>query len=190
VTVLRSLLSLSIVLAALFGGAASTPAFAQKMPKPPIREGIREGELAYDFTLNDLDGKPVKLSALRGDRVVLVVFWATWCMPCLQEMPALMETYAEYRGQGLEILGVVVAMDQTKEGVQEFVTKRSVPYPVLWDENLKVMSRYRVDAIPQNFLIGRDGVIRYAGGVLPEGRDEMIRALLATAPAASAAALR
>ncbi len=187
--VFRTPLAKSILLAAVLALVAA-PALAQKMPKPPAREGVRPGDLAIDFTLNDLDGKPVKLSGLRGDRVVLVVFWATWCVPCLQEMPALMDTYAEYRDQGFEILGVVVARDQTREGVQEFIAKRKVPYPILWDADEKVMVRYRVDAIPQNFLIGRDGVIRYAGGVLPEGHDEMIRSLLAAAPAASAAALR
>lgn len=187
--VLRPLPVKSIVVAILLIVTA-LPTFAQKMPKPPTREGVRQGDLAADFTLNDLAGKPVKLSALRGDRVVLVVFWATWCVPCLQEMPALMDTYAQYRSQGLEILGVVVAMNQTREGVQDFVAQHKVPYPVLWDENLKVMSKYRVDAIPQNFLIGRDGVIHYAGGVLPEGHQEMIRALLAAPQAAPAAALR
>jgi peroxiredoxin len=189
VNVLRIPRVKSILLAAILVLVAA-PVLAQKMPKPPPREGLRPGDLAYDFTLNDLNGKPVRLSGLRGDRVVMVVFWATWCVPCLQEMPALMDTYATYRDQGLEILGVVVAMDQTREGVQEFVAKRKVPYPILWDADQKVMGRYRVDAIPQIFLIGRDGVIRYAGGVLPEGHDEMIRALLAAAPAASAAALR
>lgn len=190
--VLRASLLKAILPAAAFFLAATclatAPAFAQKMPKQGPREGARQGDLAYDFTLDNLDGTPVKLSDLRGDRVVLVVFWATWCVPCIQEMPALMETYAEYRDQGLEILGVVVAMNQTKEGVQEFVTKRSVPYPILWDGDLKVMGRYRVDSIPQNFLIGRDGVIRYAGGVLPHGHEEMIKALLAAAPPAPAAA--
>jgi len=178
------------LLFALVLSFAAGPALAQKMPKQSIREGARIGDLAYDFTLPNLAGESVRLSSLRGDRVVLVVFWATWCVPCIQEMPALLQTYAKYRPQGLEILGVVVAMNQTKEGVREFVTNRKVPYPVLWDGDLKVMGRYRVDAIPQNFLIGRDGVIRYAGGILPEGHEEMIRSLLAAGPAAPAAALR
>lgn len=189
VNVLPRLLSKSILLAGLLAFAAA-PAFAQKMPKPPQREGVRTGDLAYDFTLKDLAGNDVQLSALRGDRVVLVVFWATWCMPCIQEMPELVKTWEAYHDQGLEILGVVVTDNQTKEDVQEFVTKRKVPYPILWDEDSKVSSRWRVYAIPQNFLIGRDGIIRYAGGVLPEQPGDLIRTLLGAAPVAPAAALR
>ena len=187
--VLRRLASKSILLAVLLTFAA-VPAFAQKMPKPAQREGVRIGDLAYDFTLKDLAGNDVQLSGLRGDRVVLVVFWATWCVPCLQEMPTLVKTWEEYHDQGLEILGVVVATDQTKDAVQDFVTKRKVPYPILWDEDLKVSNRWRVGSIPQNFLIGRDGVIHYAAGVLPEEPGQMIRTLLGVAPAAPAAALR
>ena len=152
---------------------------AQKMPEMPTREGRRVGEVAFDFTLKDLDGKAHRLRDLRGTKVVHVVFWATWCMPCIEEVPHLTKVYDQYREQGLEIYGVVVPMNQTRDGVRAFVKKFGMEYPVLWDDGLSLMNKYRVSSIPQNFLIGRDGVIRYAGVELPEGYEDLIRKILA-----------
>jgi len=165
------------------------PVAAQKMPSVPPREGWRVGDLAYDFTVKDLDGHDHKLGDLRGRSVVHLVFWATWCMPCVEEVPQLKAIYDRYRTQGFEILGVVVAMNQTKEGVKTFVEKNGMPYPILWDGDLKVMNRYRVALIPQNFLIDRNGIIRYAGSGLPAGYEDLVQKMLA-APAAPQAALR
>jgi peroxiredoxin len=166
----------------------SPPASAQKMPSMPTREGWRVGDLAYDFTISDLEGKPHRLKDMRGKNVVHLVFWATWCMPCIEEIPHLRDAYDRFRDQGFEIYGVVVAMNQTKEGVRSFAERNKMPYPILWDGDLKVMNRYRVDMIPQNFLIGRDGVIQYAGAGLPAGYEDLLRTMLAGEPAPRAAA--
>ena len=163
------------------------PVAAQKMPSIGPREGGRVGDLAYDFMVKDLDGHDHRLKDLRGQSVVHLVFWATWCMPCVEEVPHLKLIYDRYHAQGLEILGIVVAMNQTKEGVRTFVEKNGMAYPILWDGDLKLMNRYRVDSIPQNFLIDRDGIIRYAGIGLPSGYEELVRKMLA-APAATRAA--
>jgi len=163
------------------------PVAAQKMPGIGPREGWRVGDLAYDFTVKDLEGRDYRLKDLRGQSVVHLVFWATWCMPCVEEVPHLKTIYGRYRAQGFEILGVVVAMNQTKEGVRSFVEKNGMAYPILWDGDLKVMSRYRVDSIPQNFLIDRDGIIRYAGISLPAGYEELVRKMLVPQAAPRAA---
>lgn len=155
------------------------PASAQKMPVNPPREGRQVGDLAYDFTLHDLDGKAYRLRDLRGRQVVHLVFWATWCVPCVEEVPQLRKAYELYKDQGLEIFGIVVPMNQTKEGVRAFVEKFRMTYPILWDEGMALMDRYRIDSIPQNILIGRDGVIRYTGTGLPRGYEDLVRQSLA-----------
>jgi peroxiredoxin len=166
---------------------ASLPLQAQKLPKQAPREGRQMGDVAIDFTLKDLDGKPHRLKDLRG-RVVHVVFWATWCMPCIEEVPDLKKAYAQYHDKGFEILGIVVPMSQTPEGVRAFAAKQEMRYPILWDEGMDLMNRYRVDSIPRNFLIDRDGIIRYAGVALPGNYDEYIRYSLSKTPAAPAGA--
>ena len=172
---------LPILLIVLLVAALLVPAVApaQKMPTLAPREGRRVGDLAIDFSLKGLDGKTYRLKDLRGQQVVHLVFWATWCVPCVEEVPALREVYARHHDEGLEILGVVVPMNQTREGVRAFVDKFKMSYPVLWDDNMALMNRYRVDSIPQNFLIGRDGVILYAGTALPTGYEDLIKQALA-----------
>ncbi|HEV8201868.1 MAG TPA: TlpA disulfide reductase family protein [Candidatus Polarisedimenticolia bacterium] len=167
--------------------AAGLPLLAQKMPKSAPKEGRQMGDVAYDFTLKDLDGKPHRLKDLRG-RVVHVVFWATWCMPCLDEVPDLKAAYARYHDQGFEILGVTVPMSQSPEKVREFVTKQEVHYPILWDEGMELMNRYRVDSLPRNFLIDREGIIRYAGASLPDNYEEYLKYSLLKPAAAPAGA--
>jgi peroxiredoxin len=148
------------------------------MPTLGPSQGLRPGNLAFDFTGKDLDGRTYHLKDLRG-QVVQVVFWATWCVPCVEEIPTMRQVYARYRDRGFVVLGVVVPNDQTKAGVREFATQHKMDYPIVWDGADAIVNRYRIDAIPQIFLIGRDGVIRYAGGELPEGYDATLESALA-----------
>src|SRR5262249_44507900 len=141
----------------------SAPALAQKMPTLGPSQGLRPGNLAFDFTGKDLDGHAYRLKDLRG-QVVQVVFWAPWCVPGVGGIPTMRAISAKDRGRGRAVPGGVVPTDQTKAGVRDFVTQHKMEYPILWDGADAIVSRYRIDAIPQVFLVGRDGVIRYAGG--------------------------
>jgi len=167
----------ALLLAILLGGAAA-PAPAQRLPAPEPGRGKGVGNLAYDLALKDLNGRSYKLRDLRGKRVVHVVFWATWCFPCIQEIPTLKQIYAKYHERGLEILGVAPNMDQTADGVAALVEELKVNYPVLWDADGTAMRTYRISYIPQNFLIGKDGIIRYAGTSLPSDYERLIEKLL------------
>ena len=159
---------------------------AQKMPTlDPVR-GIRAGNLAQEFSLKDLDGRrEFRLADFKGRGVVHVVFWATWCVPCIEEIPVLREAYRKHHDAGLEILAIVVDINQTREGVSSFARKHGMPYPILWDQGGRAMDLYRVSSIPQNFLVDRGGVIRYAGTSLPPDYDALLGRLLGSAGTAS-----
>lgn len=169
-------LAAGLVLSILATGVA----WAQKMPTLGPIVGHAVGDLPVDFTLKDLDGRPHALKTLRQEKkVVLMVFWASWCVPCMQEVPLVREAYAKYRDRGFEALGIVVNLNQTREGARAFVRDFKINYPVLWDDDGSIMERYGVQSIPRNFLIGRDGIIRYVGNGLPAGHDALIESLLA-----------
>jgi peroxiredoxin len=148
------------------------------MPTLPLQNGYNLGNLAYDFTLKDLDGRSHSLKELRGKSVVQVVFWATWCMPCIEEIPRLRELYRKYHDRGLEVLGVAPDLNQSPDGVRAFARDIEVNYPILWDDRHLTMSRYGVSSLPRNFLIDKDGVIRHAGTSLPGGHEALIERLL------------
>ncbi len=176
------------ILAIALATAVAGDAAAQKKPTVGPFPGRRVGDLAFDFTLKDLNNNTWSLAKIRGLKVVHLVFWATWCVPCLQEVPILNEAREKFAGEGLEVLGVVVPINQQPGLVRAVARDYKVAYPILFDAEGDLTDKYKVSTIPQNFLIGRDGIIRYAGTELPSQYDALVRRLLAETPASAAPA--
>jgi peroxiredoxin len=144
------LLGGAIGAAAYWGRAAPAgraAAFPVSRPAEPIA--------APDLELPDLAGKPVRLRDLRG-RVVLLNFWATWCAPCREEMPAL-QTLARERPRGLTVVGV--NFKESAREVEPFVREHGLEFPMLLDAEGRVSERYQVFALPVTFLVDRRGML-------------------------------
>jgi peroxiredoxin len=124
------------------------PAFAPK---------VATSTLAPDFSLESVDGKTVRLSDLRG-KAVLLNFWATWCGPCKIEMPWFVELQNQYASQGLQIVGVAMD-DASKEDIAKFAKDMGVNYPILIGKEAVGDQYGGVPALPESFIIGRDGKI-------------------------------
>jgi peroxiredoxin len=107
------------------------------------------------FRLPDLNGHAVSLEAYR-DKLVLLHFWATFCSPCVEELPALESLWQEYGDEGLVILGIAGDRGNT-DTVREFATKTGVSFPVVLDRDGRVRNDYEVVALPTTYLVGRDG---------------------------------
>ncbi len=119
--------------------------------------GSGTGAIAPDFSLPQLNGEPLRLSAFRG-KIVLLDFWATWCAPCRDETPHFVDLQSKYGPQGLQIIGV--SMDDEPEPVRDFYREFKMNYPVVMG-NAKIGELYGgVLGLPIAFLIGRDGRIR------------------------------
>jgi len=120
------------------------------------------GKKAPDFTLKDMNDKPVSLSSLKGN-VVVVSFWATWCPPCRDEMPSLNRLYRDSRDRGLAV--VAVSTDRGASPVKDFLGRNPVNFPVLLDSGNKVARQFRVFSLPTTFLLDRNRAIiqRYIG---------------------------
>ncbi len=103
------------------------------------------------------DGEPVSLGDLRGNPVVLN-FWATWCRPCVLEMPLLEEVYQEYSDRGLIVLAVNVRESSSR--VEEFVQSKELSFPVVLDTGGVVTQQYGTRYYPTTFFIDEDGIIQ------------------------------
>ena len=115
------------------------------------------GEAAPEIDLLTLDAEPVTLSSLRG-RPVLVNFWATWCHPCREEFPLMVEAYAEHADDGLEILGIL--HDDAAEGARAFAADQAAGWPMLLDPDDVAWNDYRGVAMPTSFFIDGEGIVR------------------------------
>jgi peroxiredoxin len=112
---------------------------------------------APDFTLEQLDGKSMRLSDLRG-KAVLLNFWATWCGPCKIETPWLVELQNQYGHDGLQVVGVEMG-DDGKDEITKFMKDMGMNYPVLIGKEAVGEAYGGVPALPETFFIGRDGKI-------------------------------
>jgi peroxiredoxin len=132
--------------------------------RPPLVGGP-----APEIALKDLQGHEVKLADLR-DKVVLLNFWATWCKPCKEEMPAMQAAYDKLHGQGLVVLAVNELEDTDK--VIEHIRAYRHTFPVVMDHDNHVANRYGVVGLPASFLIDRQGIVRERifGSLLTEQR--------------------
>jgi len=111
---------------------------------------------ASPFTLKDLNGRQVSLVDFRG-KVILLNFWATWCPPCISEIPKLDKLRKAYSGKDFEI--VAVSTDRSLSTVRKFIKGHPVSFIVLHDEGIKVSRKYNVFSIPTTFLIDKKGRI-------------------------------
>lgn len=133
-----------------------------ELPKPPgaslnAREWI--GKPALDFQGTDLKGEELSLKQYRG-QVVLLDFWATWCPPCLAEIPNIKKTYERYKDQKFQIIGI--SLDRSMEPLKAYIKKEELGWLHYWDKSHKVSTMYKVQGIPATFLIDGDGIIRKA----------------------------
>ena len=131
--------------------AAPAPAAPQGNSASPT------GSAALDFELSTLEGQKVRLSDFRG-RPVIINFWATWCGPCLAEMPLLKQTYNDLKDSGLVLLAVDV--QEKPDTVRKFAEKEGLPFTVLLDETGLVATYYRVTAYPTTFFVDTNGIIQ------------------------------
>jgi len=108
------------------------------------------------FTLRTLDGTPVRSADFAG-KVVLLNFWATWCGPCKEEMPALDRLRRRFAGKDVVLL--TVTTDHQREGIQAFLQGLGLGLPVLLDEDKDVSDRFMVRGLPTTVVIGKDGQV-------------------------------
>jgi peroxiredoxin len=120
---------------------------------------ITTGDQAPDFRLPSLDGRSVSLADLRG-KIVMVHFWATWCPPCVEELPTLEKLYGELRGGDFEMLAISVD-EGGGAAVDAFLRKNGLTLPVFLDPGGSVSRLYGTYKFPETYILDRQGSVRY-----------------------------
>ncbi|MEK4406597.1 redoxin domain-containing protein [Sporosarcina sp. FSL K6-6792] len=123
--------------------------------------GLEKGSVPPDFELSTMSGDVVKLSDLKGKKVILN-FWASWCGPCKAEMPHMQKYYKKYKDtDNVEIIAVNLTTEERRglKGVEEFIKLYGLTFPIPLDKEGTVIDDYRIIPIPTTFMIGTDGKI-------------------------------
>jgi cytochrome c biogenesis protein CcmG/thiol:disulfide interchange protein DsbE len=147
------------------------------LARAPASTPTSIGSVAPDFTLADLEGRPISLAALRG-RPVIVNFWASWCGPCVEEFPLLREAAERHAGDGLVVVGVV--WRDRSEAARDFMARNGAPWAAAMDPGERVAGDYGILGPPETYFIGRDGTIaaRQIGQISAASLDAKLAAII------------
>ena len=118
--------------------------------------GIGPGDIAKNFSLPLINGEMRDLTHYRG-KVVIINFWASWCVPCLEEMPSLERLYQKFKDSGLVVLGI--GIDDTAQALEEFQKKLGITFPILVDSKGTLKLPYSIRGYPETFIVDRKGKI-------------------------------
>jgi thiol-disulfide isomerase/thioredoxin len=164
----------------------------KKTPPPSTGTGSGEGEAtpfvetaramlvghrAPAVTLELLDGSRVDLASLLGKRPIYLKFWATWCVPCREQMPHLQKTFQTY-GDRISVFAVDVAVDDPIENVRDMVAAKHLTMPVAIDRDGSVSEKFYLNVTPQHVLIDKGGIVRFVGHAVTPELEHAIAALV------------
>ncbi len=149
-------------------GSGSGEGEGQAEPFVQTARDALVGHRAPAVVLELLDGSRVELAQLLGKRPIYLKFWATWCVPCREQMPHLEATFREH-GDQLAVFAVDVAVDDPIENVREMVAAKHLTVPVAIDRDGSVSEQFSLNVTPQHVLIDKAGIVRFVGhAVTPE----------------------
>jgi len=184
----RALPLIASVLAIVIGiMLIAGPAFLSSLSsgsRPALESGMqsglpKEGARIPDFDLPTLDGRRVRLSDLRGSPV-LINFWATWCGPCKQEMPLIVEQYTWNKSKGLRVLAIDTLANDNRDDMRAFVKQFNMNFDVLVDETDAIAGGWGVPGLPTTFFIDPDGFVAkvHVGQMTADQLQEYLRLIL------------
>lgn len=133
-------------------------------PDQMVDSGPNLGEMAPDFELVTLSGEQLKLTDLRGKNV-LINFWATWCGPCVEEMPAINRLYAKYKDNDFEVVGInMTKFEYKRDEIEPFVKDMELTFPVVLEKQGNIIDQYQVYNIPTSYFVNKEGIVKLKAG--------------------------
>lgn len=151
--------------------AADSNPFEQKsVNKTDASNKLSIGDSAPDFSVRDIQNRPLSLSQFRGHKPVYLIFWTTWCPPCLKKVPGLIKAQQDI-GEQLQIIAVNTSWNDSRAALRQFENNHSevhnsgVNYTIIWDDAAAISKAYGVWGTPTEFIIDRAGKITHLDNI-------------------------
>ena len=128
----------------------------------------------YDFELENTDGELVSYEELKGSKLTVIDFWATWCKPCVNSIPKLVELYDSYDKEEVAFIGISIDSPRNLAKVKPFMQSMGVNYPVLLDMNQEVMRDMNLTSVPALLIVNADDeIVSFHEGFAPGDEDKI-----------------
>jgi peroxiredoxin len=159
---------LALVTSSLLGTIAAAEVTGQQRAEAAGHDLL--GTPAPRLVLKTIDGDTIDLGGLYGKKAVYLKFWATWCVPCRQQMPHFQHTY-ETAGPDLAVIAINVGFNDSVQAIRKYQKQLGISMPIVFDGDAAIAGAFNVRVTPQHIVIGRDGRIQYVGHLADERLD-------------------
>ena len=126
------------------------------------------GDNAPLFKIKTMSGTIVDTNALKGEKPIAIIFWATWCPECKKEIPQINALHEQFKTKGLEILAMNVGINDSEARVKKYIEKYKLSYPVAFDKGAKITKQFNVQGTPTVIILDQNGIVRYRGAHIPD----------------------
>lgn len=145
---------------------------------PLLAQEGNTGRKAPNFKIEDINGKTYELEKEIGSGPVIINFWATWCIPCREELPKLHEIYKDLKEQGLKLFSISIDDERSSSKVEPFVKQKGFTFPVLLDPASSVRQKYYATDVPFTVILDKTGNIVYSHQSYKKGDELKIREIV------------
>ena len=170
------------VLGLIVLGAIASAGFSADTPGQQLAESAGRGLVgtpAPQLVFKTIDGKTIDLGSLYGKQAVYLKFWATWCVPCREQMPHFEHTY-QTAGPDLAVIAIDIGLGDSLDAIREYQRRLGITMPIVFDQDGHLGAAFNLRVTPQHIVIGRDGRIQYLGHLADKHLDAALLAARGT----------
>lgn len=136
------------------------------------------GDVSPPFVLKTIDGSMVRSNDIKGKKPMFLVFWATWCSICREEIPNLKKIYSTFEPKGMGFVAINIGVNDSLTRVKRFIAKYKIAYPVAFDEGSRVTKRFNIHGTPTIIIVDKRGIVRYRSASIPDDFEKYFQGLI------------